>query len=136
MRKRSWMIATSSLVTVMALLVAPICAPLCAAHSCSPSSGGAAASSDCHLAMLSQQDALRIHSLQNCGASELPVAALLSTSRSKAFQSSTMQACATDVLTIPHRIASSLILHRWSCHAGNESLRNSDPLHTTSVLRI
>jgi hypothetical protein len=128
------MLATSSLVTVMALLVGPVCAPLCAAYICSTSFGAAAASDHCHMAALEDQ-ALRIHAVQNCATPELPPAVFFRAGKGSASDSDRI-ASPAGIPAAGAGIATTPLLHRRSKYAENESWRNSHRLHATSVLRI
>jgi hypothetical protein len=72
-----WGAAAASLVTLLALLAAPVCAALCAAQACALP--GAATEAPCHFSAAAQGSALHFHATHNCGARELQAADLTST---------------------------------------------------------
>jgi len=80
MRNRiaSWPLRALSLVTLLALVVAPACAPLCAAQSCLRADTSAATSGNCHGGGVPNK-APGIHSFSGCGLPELPAVVLTRT---------------------------------------------------------
>ena len=81
---RRWGAAASSLVTLLALIVAPICAALCAAQACALP--GAATEAPCHFAAAAQSNALHFHAAHICGARELQAADLTSSNLRSSLQ--------------------------------------------------
>src|SRR5258708_4968853 len=77
-RNVSWALRAVSLLTLMALLVAPNCAPLCAAKSCPQAAASGEAGGSCHGAGAMHHKGLLLHGIRNCNLPELP--AVLSTS--------------------------------------------------------
>src|SRR6266481_495797 len=75
-RNASWLLRALSLVTLAALVVAPACAPLCAAQNCQPSYTQAAAVGNCHGAGAVSQEAPSVRAVRNCGSPELPAIVL------------------------------------------------------------
>lgn len=78
-RNASWPLRALSLVTLMALLVAPACAPLCAAQNCGLAHTQAAAAGHCHGGGTMPNEALLLRGIRNCGSGELPAIVLNST---------------------------------------------------------
>ena len=76
------------LVAMLALVVAPACAPLCAARNCSQVSASTTAERPCHLAELMHGGESQFRTVQNCGTSELPAAILTSSIKNDASQAS------------------------------------------------
>src|SRR5260370_33900550 len=85
LRNTSWLARIASLVTLLALVVAPACAPLCAAQACTQASVTAGGGSHCHSREVVKESAVRIRAVHNCGAPELQVADLTSASRRGCF---------------------------------------------------
>jgi hypothetical protein len=73
---------------MLALVVAPACAPLCAARICSQVSASTTVERPCHLAGLIHGGESHFRAVQNCGASELPSAILTSSIKKDASQAS------------------------------------------------
>jgi hypothetical protein len=71
-RNVSWPLRALSLVTLVALLVAPACAPLCAGQNCRRADASAATHGNCHEAGTLPHDALRVHAILSCGSQDLP----------------------------------------------------------------
>src|SRR6266446_7463508 len=80
-RTKGLLAQVCGVVTMLALLVAPACAPLCAARVCSQALGSAEGDSPCHLMGIALGSATHAHGAQSCGAPELPAAALNSTNK-------------------------------------------------------
>ena len=78
-RNMRWSLRALSLVTLMALLVAPACAPLCAAQNCGLAHTGAAAAGHCHGGGTMPNEAPLLRGLRNCGSGEMPAIVLSST---------------------------------------------------------
>src|SRR5260370_14843338 len=77
-RIAAWPLRILSVMTLMALMVAPSGAPLCAAKSCGGATAWAKASGGCHGAGTVHHEALLVHGIRNCSSPELP--AVVSTS--------------------------------------------------------
>src|SRR5260370_42232316 len=75
-RNASWLLRALSLVTLAALVVAPACAPLCAAQNCQPSYTQAAAVWNCHGATAIPQEAPSVPAVRNSASPELPAIVL------------------------------------------------------------
>ena len=71
-RNASCPLRALSLVTLMALLVAPACAPLCAAQNCGLAHTQAAAAGHCHGSGTMPHEAPLLRGFRNCGSRELP----------------------------------------------------------------
>ena len=80
---RSWLAQVFGMVTVLTLVVAPACAPLCAAKVCWQSLGSAEEGSPCHSVAMERENAVHVHAAQSCGAPELPAAALNSANKNE-----------------------------------------------------
>jgi hypothetical protein len=78
-RNANWPLRLLSLVTLMALLVAPACAPLCAAQNCGLAHTQAAAAGHCHGGGTMPNEAPLLRDIRNCGSGELPAIVLNST---------------------------------------------------------
>jgi hypothetical protein len=81
-RRSSWQGTVIALLTLLALIVSPVCAPLCAARTCATSNSGSAASSSdesCHYSVSSAEHApdFQFHGTPTCNSGELT--AILST---------------------------------------------------------
>src|SRR6266851_3389286 len=77
-RSASWPLRALSLLTFVSLVVAPACAPLCAAHNCLPAETSAATSGNCHGGGMPDK-APRMHSFSGCASPELPAVVLTRT---------------------------------------------------------
>ena len=75
-RNASWLLRAVSLVTFVALVVAPACAPLCASQNCRRADTSGAAGGNCHGAGTVPHEAQRAHALLSCGSPELPAVVL------------------------------------------------------------
>src|SRR3989442_15304352 len=75
-RKKSWRTVAGSVLTLLAMLATPLCAPLCAARTCSQSALTAASERHCHAAASMHDDVPQIQATLNCNPPELAVAAL------------------------------------------------------------
>jgi hypothetical protein len=77
-RNMSWSLRALSLVMLMALLVAPACAPLCAAQNCGLAQTQPAAAGHCHGGGTTPHEAPLLRGFRNCGSGELPAIVLSS----------------------------------------------------------
>jgi len=77
-RTKAMLAQVCGVVTILALVVTPVCSPLCAAQVCSRTSSTAAVNGPCHFAEAAQQNAQYVRGIARCGATELPSATLTS----------------------------------------------------------
>src|SRR6267143_198585 len=135
-RNRAWLARIASLMTILALIVAPACAPLCAAQACMQAPVSAGMGSHCHTRGVANGSAVHLHSAQGCGSPELQVANLPSVSRLGSLQRdrSTVSASRLGVLSLVH--PSPLAHHRAACSADVESPQYSCSFVASVVLRI
>jgi hypothetical protein len=78
-RNTNWLLRALSLVTLVALVVAPACAPLCAAQNCQRASASGASHGNCHGANPIPHEAPWAHAIMGCGSQELPAVVLVRT---------------------------------------------------------
>jgi hypothetical protein len=71
-----WLAKMASLVTLLALVVAPACAPLCAAQACAQDPASPEAGSNCHSHGMMNGGTAILHASQSCGSPELQAANL------------------------------------------------------------
>src|SRR5882762_4317506 len=93
-------------VTILALVVTPVCSPLCAARVCSQALSSAEVDSPCHLMKVAGGGATHIHGAQNCGAPELPAAALNSTNKNGSLQNDRFEAFGVGLHTLSQKVTS------------------------------
>src|ERR1700756_4591809 len=92
-RSATWPLRILSAVTLVALIVAPSCAPLCAGKSCPQAEGSAVADGSCHRAGAMHHETLARHGVRNC---DLPaLTAVISTSAAFRGDSSASQLSVT-----------------------------------------
>jgi len=122
--------------TILALIVAPACAPLCAAQSCPQAPATAGMGSHCHSREVANGGAVHLDSVQGCGAPELQLADLTSANTRESLQKdrSTVSASEMGVLSLVH--PSPLAHHRAACSADVESPQYSCSFVASVVLRI
>src|SRR5258708_31204837 len=103
-RNGAWLARIASLMTILALMVATACAPLCAAQTCTQAPVSAGMGSHCHSREVANGSAVHLHSAQGCGSPELQVANLPSVSQLGSLQRdrSTVSACRLDVRSAGH----------------------------------
>ncbi len=118
------------------LIVAPACAPLCAAQSCPQAPVSAGMGSHCHSSEVANGGAVHLDSVQGCGAPELHLADLTSANRRESLQKdrSTVSVSRLGVLSLVH--PSPLAHHRATCSADVESPQYSCSFVASVVLRI
>src|SRR5260370_21898073 len=135
-RNRAWLANIASLMTILALIVAPACAPLCAAQSCPQAPVSAGMGSHCHSSEVANGSAVHLHSAQGCGSPELQVADLTSANRRESLQKnrSTVSLSELGVLSLVH--LSPLAHHRAAWSADVESPQYSGSFVASVVLRI
>src|SRR6266567_5330484 len=71
-RIASWPQRALCVLTLVALLVAPGCAPLCTGQNCRRADASATTSGSCHGAGAMTHEALRAHASRSCGSPEMP----------------------------------------------------------------
>jgi len=76
LRNAAWLARIASLVTIVALVVAPACGPLCAAQACMQTPSSTEMGSNCHSHGAANGGAVHFHAVHRCGAPELQVANL------------------------------------------------------------
>jgi hypothetical protein len=125
-----------SVLTLLALLVAPICAPLCAAQTCLRAKSAIATETHCHGETAASQDGSQIHTVLNCNSSEMPAAALFAGNKSDILQTFRP----SSQVAGPHAVSleSTLILAVNSRSRGPhlETLRSFSSFLAIGVLRI
>ena len=135
-RKKSWRTVAGSLVTLLALLVTPFCAPLCAARMCSQTSSPAASEEQCHAAASMHGGVPQIHAALNCNPPELTIAALSPGNKSDLLEISRSAPQAASHSAGSQEFNSDLIVRRNNFSPNRGPLRPSDFSPATSVLRI
>jgi len=119
--------------TILALIVAPACAPLCAAQACPQAPVSAGMGSHCHSSEVANGGAVHLDSVQGCGSPELQVANLPSANTRESLQKD-RSASEMEVLSLVH--PSPLAHHRTACSADVESPQYSCSFVASVVLRI
>jgi hypothetical protein len=92
------------LVVILALVVAPSCAPLCAARICSQPSAWITAERPCHLAGLLRGGESQFRAVQNCGAFESPAAVLNSSVKNDALRAGSAAAADATFDILPREL--------------------------------
>ena len=123
-------------VTVLTLVVTPVCAPLCAAQICSRPSSSAATEAPCHLTAATGDNVSQVHAVQNCGAPELPAAIVTSSNKNDVLQaySSASFVGGTDVFS--QQLPALLAQRTDSCFSDPHLLSHPYSSLATGVLRI
>jgi hypothetical protein len=134
--ERSWRATAVSILTLLALLVAPVCAPFCAAQTCLRAQTAIAPETHCHAETAVNTDGSQIRAVLNCNSSELPVAALLAGNQSDMSPISPTASPVAGQHAVSQEFASILPVNRASRSAHTEPLRSSTSLLATGVLRI
>src|SRR6267143_591088 len=134
-RTKAMLALVCGVVTILALVVAPACAPLCAARVCSQALGSPQAESPCHLMGIVLDSATHAHGAQNCGAPELPSAALNSTNKNGSLQNNRFEAFGVGLYTLSQKASSFSGQSQERCFACTSSPQRSSSLSLTSVLR-
>ena len=124
------------MVTVLALVVAPACAPLCAAKVCSQALGSVEEGSPCHVMRIAGGSAAHVHGAQSCGVPELPAAALNSTNKNGSLQNDHFEAFGVGLDNLSQKVSSAPEQLQDDCFACKSSPHTSSSLLLTSVLRI
>jgi hypothetical protein len=136
-RNMSWSLRALSLVTLMALLVAPACAPLCAAQNCGLAHTGAAAAGHCHGGGTMPHEAPLLRGLRNCGAGEMPAIVLSSTplGGASSFESRLSEHAGKFLAVDLEKSAAGAALSNLHFCGPHDFLSSSAPI-STGVLRI
>jgi hypothetical protein len=136
-RNASWPLRALSLVTLMALLVGPACAPLCAAQNCGLAHTPAATAEHCHGGGAMTNEAPLLRGIRNCGAGELPAIVLRSSPAGGASSfESRLSANAGKLLAVElEKSASGAPLSNLHFGGPHDFLSRSTPI-STGVLRI
>jgi hypothetical protein len=136
-RNMSWSLRALSLVMLMALLVAPACAPLCAAQNCGLAHTQAAAAGHCHSSGSMPHEASLLRGFRNCGSGELPAIVLSSSPLGGASSfESRLSAHASKFLAVDlEKSASGASLSNLHFGGPHDFLSSSAPI-STGVLRI
>ena len=136
LRNETWLARIASVVTLLALIVAPACAPLCAAQACMQASGSAGMESHCHFRGIAHGGEAHLHSVQGCGAPELQLANLTSANRRESLQRDRATVSADGVGVVSAEHSSPLAHHRGACRIGEEPPSYSCSSPARAVLRI
>src|SRR5258708_2897079 len=91
-RDTRWPLRAMSLLTLVALLIAPSCAPLCASQNCRQADVSATTNGKCHVTGAMHREALLVNSIRNCNSPELPAIVSASTLLSEASDASRLGA--------------------------------------------
>src|SRR6266478_6996333 len=91
-RYTRWPLRAVSLLTLVALLIAPSCAPLCLGRNCWRADASATTNGNCHGVGHSHHEALLVNSIRNCNSPELPAIVSASTPLSEASDASRLGA--------------------------------------------
>jgi len=86
LRKRAGLARFASLITLLALVVAPACAPLCAAQTCTQAPASTEMGSHCHSHEVANSSAAYLHAVQSCGAAEFQAANMPSAEKRRSLQ--------------------------------------------------
>src|SRR5260370_13463906 len=132
-RNGAWLARIASLMTILALIVAPACAPLCAAQAWMQAPVSAGMGSHCHSSDVANGSAVHLHSAQGCGAPELQLADLTSANTWESLQKD-RSASEMGVLSLVH--PSPFAHHRAACSADVGSPQYSWSFGASVVLRI
>src|SRR6266403_530150 len=124
------------MVTVLALIVAPACAPLCAARVCSQALSSAEEGSPCHAVATERGSAVHVHAAQGCGVPELPAAALNSTIKNGSPQNDRFEAFGLGLYNLSQKVSSVSEQSQDRYFACASSPQRSSSLCLMSVLRI
>jgi len=134
---RNWRTQSAAVLTVLAMLIAPLCASTCAAQACASSSGSTAVEGDaCHRSSVDKGSAqqMGIAPLHMCVSSELPTFALNETKKSPELRDRT--AAHVDSGFAPAAHAARLALNASFCFSDKGGSRLKDSFTVSAVLRI
>jgi hypothetical protein len=136
MRNTTWLPRACGFVTMLALIVAPVCAPLCSAQVCSEASVWTTSEAPCHLSGAIHGDIPQIHAVQSCGGVELPAAVLSSSIKSDTLRANGAAAIDDSFGALPHEFSAQRSRTSGSCAAGPPLARFSAAFLFDGVLRI
>src|SRR6267142_6763808 len=122
-------------VTILALVVTPVCSPLCAARVCSQALSSAEVDSPWHLMKVAGGSATHVHGAQSCGAPELPAAALNSTNKNGSLQNDRFEAFGMGLYNLSSKVSSVSEQSQDRCFPCTSSPQRSSSLSLMSVLR-
>ena len=134
---RNWRTRSAALLTVLAMLIAPLCASTCATQACASSSGSTAVEGDaCHRSSVNKGSAqqMGIAPLRMCVSSELPTFALNETKKSPELRDRT--AAHVDSGFAPAAHAARLARNASFCFPDKGGSRLRDSAAVSAVLRI
>src|SRR5712664_1396497 len=135
-RTKGLLAQVCAVMTMLALVVAPACAPLCAARVCSPALGSTEGDSPCHLMGIALGSATHAYGAQSCGARELPAAALNSRNNNGSLQNDRFDAFGVGLNISSQKASSVSEQSQDHCFVCTSSHQRSSSLSLTSVLRI
>jgi len=121
---------------MLALIVAPVCAPLCAARVCSQASVSTTSEAPCHLSRAIRGDTPQIHAVQSCGGAELPAAVLSSSIKNDTLRANGAATIDDTFGTLPQEFSAQRWQASGSCVAGPPLARFSAAFLFDGVLRI
>ena len=135
-RKKSRLRVTGSFAILLGLLVAPACAPLCAARMCSQTAAPVSSEERCHSASVMHGDVPQIHAAVNCNAPELAASALSAGNKSDILKIYRETSRVASHAATAQKFDSSFIAHGNNFSVNQEPSRASNSFPATSVLRI
>src|ERR1700730_1910960 len=135
-RRKGLRAQVCGVVTVLALVVAPACAPLCAVKVCSQTLGTDNGDSPCHVMKIAGGSATQVHGAQSCGVPDLPAATLNSTNKHGSRQDERFETFGVVLDTLSQKVSSAPEQLQDDCFACKSSPHTSSSLFLTSVLRI
>lgn len=135
-RNTTWLANACSLVTMLALVVGPVCAPLCATRICPQASASTVKEAPCHFAGAMHREGPQIHTLRNCGAFELPPAVLNSSTENDELPASGVTASAEGFGAWSQELSPTLLKDSEHCSAGPPLMSFSSVSPSNGVLRI
>ena len=133
----SWPLRALSLATLVALLVAPACAPLCVAQNCRLAHAQPAAAGHCHGGGTMPNEAPLLRGLRNCGSGEMPAIVLSSTplGGASSFESRLSEYAGKFLAVDLEKSAAGATLSNLHFGGPHDFLSSSAPI-STGVLRI
>src|SRR6266436_250147 len=135
-RTKAMLAQVCGVVTILALVVTPACAPLCADKLCSQASGSAEEGSPCDLVKIAGGNATHVHGAQSCGAPEVPAAALNFTNKNGSLQNDRFEAFGVGLYILSQKVSSVSEQSQDGCFACTSSPQSPSSSSLTSVLRI
>ena len=135
-RTKGLLAQVCGVVTILALVVAPLCAPWCAANVCSRGLATTAVGSSCHGMATERGSTIHGHAAQNCAAQELPAATVNSVNKNKVQDNERSEEFGAGVGIPPQEISSTVEQSRDVSFACARWPQVSSSLSLMSVLRI